>query len=48
MPPERKMTERQRRFYRAKMKAIRDALERGNEAEANRHAAELRAYFGLL
>jgi len=43
----RKMTEHQRRFYQQKMKAIRDALRRGDEQAANRHAFELRDFFGL-
>lgn len=42
-----KMTERERRFYKEKMKKIRRAIKAGNEAEANRHANELKAFFGI-
>lgn len=44
---DREMTEHEAQFYQRKMKAIKDALRRGNKVEANRHAFELRDYFGI-
>lgn len=44
---DREMTAREATFYKKKMKAIKSAMERGNEAEANRHAYELQRYFGI-
>lgn len=43
----RQMTQHERKFYKQKMKAIRDALRRGNKAAANRHANDLKAFFGV-
>lgn len=43
----RRMTEHERQFYQRKMKAIKDALQRGDKQAANRHAFELRDFFGL-
>lgn len=34
-------------FYKTKMKAIRDALDRGDKKAANRHAMELKSYFNI-
>lgn len=42
-----RMTERQRKFYKAKMRAIKEALRKGDKVEANRHAEELKAYFNV-
>lgn len=47
MPSEKKMTEHERQFYKRKMKAIRAALDRGDEAVANRHAEDLKQFFGV-
>lgn len=44
---EKQMTEHERQFYQKKMKAIRAAVERGDEAMANRHAEDLRLFFGV-
>lgn len=41
------MTEHERRFYKEKMKAIRDALRRGDRQAADKHAFELRDFFGV-
>jgi hypothetical protein len=35
------------KFYKKKMKAIKKAMEEGNEAEANRHADELMEHFNI-
>lgn len=44
---ERRMTEAERQFYKTKMKKIKAAIQRGDEEAANRHAFELRDYFGI-
>lgn len=39
--------EKDRKFVQKKMKAIKEAKKRGNEAAANRHADELWAFLGV-
>lgn len=46
-PNAKKMNPHERRFYKKKMKKIKEAIERGDEQAANRHAFELRDFFGL-
>ena len=41
------MTEEERKVYKKKMKAIKAALEAGDEAEADRIANELMDYLGV-
>ena len=40
-------SEKDRKFYKQKMKAIKAALQEGNEQEANRHAQELMNHFNI-
>lgn len=43
----RNMTEAERRFYKKKMKEIKQALKEGDEAKADRAAFEIRDYFNI-
>lgn len=48
MPPrEKDMNEYEARFYKNKMKAIRDALDKGDKVRANKHANELMEFFNI-
>lgn len=42
-----KMTDRERKIYKQKMKEIKQALKEGNEEKADRLANELKLQFGM-
>lgn len=47
MVNETEMNEHQRQFYKQKMKAIKEAIQAGDEAKANRHANEILEFFDM-